>query len=123
VASFTALLTAFYMFRLLWLTFLTPSRMDEKTAHHVHESPFSMTGVLIVLAVLSAVGGFVHLPHYLEPLMPLPATDHALEHLEIPVRTACCPASTTWTNSTRPCSAGRCTGSRSRSSCGSATGC
>jgi NADH-quinone oxidoreductase subunit L len=85
VASFTALLTAFYMFRLLWLTFLTPSRMDEKTAHHVHESPFSMTGVLIVLAVLSAVGGFVHVPHFLEPLMPLPATDHALEHLEMPL--------------------------------------
>jgi NADH-quinone oxidoreductase subunit L len=85
VASVTALLTAFYMFRLLWLTFLTPSRMDEKTAHHVHESPFSMTGVLIVLAVLSAVGGFVHVPHFLEPLMPLPATDHALEHLEMPL--------------------------------------
>jgi len=85
VASFTALLTAFYMFRLLWLTFLTPSRMDEHTAHHVHESPFSMTGVLIVLAVLSAVGGFVHVPEFLEPLMPLPATDHALEHLELPL--------------------------------------
>ena len=85
VASVTALLTAFYMFRLLWLTFLTPSRMDEKTAHHVHESPFSMTGVLIVLAVLSAIGGFVHVPHFLEPLMPLPATDHALEHLEMPL--------------------------------------
>ena len=67
VASFTALMTAFYMFRLLWLTFLTPSRMDEKTAHHVHESPFSMTGVLIVLAVLSAIGGFFHVYHFLEP--------------------------------------------------------
>ncbi len=85
VASFTALLTAFYMFRLLWLTFLTPSRMDEKTAHHVHESPWSMTGVLIVLALLSAVGGFVHVPQFLEPLMPLPATAHALEHLEMPL--------------------------------------
>jgi NADH-quinone oxidoreductase subunit L len=85
VASFTALMTAFYMFRLLWLTFLTPSRMDEQTAHHVHESPLSMTSVLVVLAVLSAVGGFFHVYHFLEPVMPLPATDPALEHLKLPL--------------------------------------
>ena len=85
VASFTALMTAFYMFRLLMLTFLTPSRMDEKTAHHVHESPFSMTGVLIVLAVLSAIGGFFHVYHFLEPVMPMPAENEALEHLKLPL--------------------------------------
>jgi NADH-quinone oxidoreductase subunit L len=85
VASFTALLTAFYMFRLLILTFLTPSRMDAQTEHHVHESPFSMTSVLIVLAILSAVGGFFHVYVFLEPVMPLPETDHALEHLELPL--------------------------------------
>ena len=85
VASFTALMTAFYMFRLLWLTFLTPSRMDEKTAHHVHESPFSMTGVLIVLAVLSAIGGFFHVYHFLEPVMPMPAENEALEYLKLPL--------------------------------------
>ncbi|MBP9590734.1 MAG: NADH-quinone oxidoreductase subunit L [Steroidobacteraceae bacterium] len=80
--SFTALMTAFYMFRLLWLTFLTPSRMSHEVEHHVHEPPFSMTGVLAVLAILSAVGGFVHVPHFLETLMPLPVARHALEHLE-----------------------------------------
>ena len=80
--SFTALMTAFYMFRLLWLAFLTPSRMSHEAGQHVHESPFSMTGVLAVLAILSAVGGFVHVPHFLEPLMPLPVARHALEHLE-----------------------------------------
>jgi NADH-quinone oxidoreductase subunit L len=85
VASVTALLTAFYMFRLLLLAFLTPSRMDEHTAHHVHESPFSMTSVLVVLAVLSAVGGFFHVYLFLEPIMPLPETGHALEHLELPL--------------------------------------
>jgi len=85
IASFTALLTAFYMFRLLWLTFLTPSRMDHETEHHVHESPISMTGVLAVLALLSAVGGFFHVHLFLEPIMPLPETDHALEHLELPL--------------------------------------
>ena len=82
VMSFTALMTAFYMFRLLWLTFLTPSRMSHEAEHHVHESPVSMTGVLVVLAVLSAVGGFVHLPHFLEPLLPMPTANHALEHHE-----------------------------------------
>ena len=86
VASFTALMTAFYMFRLLWLTFLTPSRMDHETEHHVHESPFSMTGVLIVLAVLSAIGGFFHVYHFLEPVMPMPAENEALEHLKTPLR-------------------------------------
>jgi NADH-quinone oxidoreductase subunit L len=85
VASFTALLTAFYMFRLLMLTFLTPSRMDHETEHHVHESPLSMTSVLVVLAVLSAIGGFFHVYLFLEPIMPLPETAHALEHLEWPL--------------------------------------
>jgi NADH-quinone oxidoreductase subunit L len=73
------------MFRLLILTFLTPSRMSHEVEHHVHESPFSMTGVLVVLAVLSAVGGFFHVNLFLEPIMPLPETDHALEHLELPL--------------------------------------
>jgi len=85
VASVTALLTAFYMFRLLILTFLTPSRMDHETEHHVHESPWSMTSVLVVLAVLSAIGGFFHVYLFLEPVMPLPETAHALEHLEWPL--------------------------------------
>ena len=85
LASFSALLTSFYMFRLLWLTFLTPSRMDHETEHHVHESPFSMTGVLIVLAVLSAVGGFFHVYHFLEPVMPMPAENESLHHLKMPL--------------------------------------
>jgi NADH-quinone oxidoreductase subunit L len=84
-AALTALLTAFYMFRLLWLTFLGAPRMDAATTAHVHESPPSMIGVLIVLAVLSAIGGFLALPHYLEPLLPLPAVLPALEHFEKPV--------------------------------------
>jgi NADH-quinone oxidoreductase subunit L len=85
LGSFSALLTSFYMFRLLWLTFLTPSRMDHETEHHVHESPFSMTGVLIVLAVLSAVGGFFHVYHFLEPVMPMPAEIESLHHLKTPL--------------------------------------
>jgi NADH-quinone oxidoreductase subunit L len=80
--SFTALMTAFYMFRLLWVTFLTPSRMTHEAEHHVHESPFSMTGVLVVLAVLSAVGGFISIPHFLEPLLPMARARESLEHYE-----------------------------------------
>ena len=82
VAAGTALLTAFYMFRLLWLTFFGAPRMSAETEHHVHESPPSMTGVLIVLAVLSAIGGFVSIPQYLEPLLPVPEALPELEHLE-----------------------------------------
>ena len=72
VMSFTALLTAFYMFRLLWRTFFGKPRMLKEVEHHIHESPLSMTGVLMVLAVLSAVGGFLSIPHFLEPMVALP---------------------------------------------------
>ena len=85
VMSFTALLTAFYMFRLLWVTFLTPSRMSHEAEHHVHESPLSMTSVLMVLAVLSAGGGFFHVYHFLEPVMTMPAENEALHHLKTPL--------------------------------------
>jgi NADH-quinone oxidoreductase subunit L len=73
VASLTALLTSYYMFRLLWLTFFGASRMSHEVEHHVHESPLSMTGVLMLLALLSAVGGFIGVPHFLEVQWPLPA--------------------------------------------------
>jgi NADH-quinone oxidoreductase subunit L len=82
LGSAAALMTSFYMFRLLWLTFLTPSRMSHDVEHHVHESPFSMTSALIVLALLSAVGGFVHVPEFLEPVLPLATAHESLEHLE-----------------------------------------
>ena len=85
VAATTALLTAFYMFRLLWLTFFGSSRMTPETERHVHESPASMTGVLIVLAILSAIGGFLPLPHFLTPLLPLPDVVPTLEHFETPL--------------------------------------
>jgi NADH-quinone oxidoreductase subunit L len=83
--TLTALMTSFYMFRLLWLTFLTPSRMSHEVEHHVHESPLSMTSVLVVLAVLSAIGGFIAVPHFLEPVMPLPAVQESLHHLHKPL--------------------------------------
>ena len=82
VASLTALLTATYMFRLLWLTFFGASRLTPEAEHHVHESPPSMTGVLVLLAALSAGGGFIPVVHFLEPMLPLPKIDDALHHYE-----------------------------------------
>jgi NADH-quinone oxidoreductase subunit L len=82
VMATTALITAFYMTRLFWLTFLGDSRVEPDVEHHIHESPPSMSYVLIVLAVLSAVGGFIAIPHWLEPVMPMPEARHELHHLE-----------------------------------------
>lgn len=64
IVLMTAALTAFYMFRLVGLTFYGKPRYDE-THLHPHESPKVMTVPLIILAVLSAIGGFIGLPHYL----------------------------------------------------------
>lgn len=63
IAAFAAILTAFYMFRLMMLVFFGGFRGTEHQAHHLHESPWPMTLPLIVLALLSLVGGFVQLPH------------------------------------------------------------
>lgn len=57
-----ALLTAFYMFRLLALTFAGKFRGTQEQEHHLHESPWVMTIPLVILAILSAVGGFVGMP-------------------------------------------------------------
>jgi len=65
VAFLTALMTAFYMFRLMYLTFWSPKRMSHDVEHHVHESPKSMTVPLTILAVCSAVAGFLGVPHAL----------------------------------------------------------
>ncbi len=57
-----AVLTAFYMFRLYLLAFRGPSRLTHEAEHHLHESPPSMIAPLVVLAVLSVVGGLVGPP-------------------------------------------------------------
>lgn len=62
---FSAALTGIYMFRLLFLTFFGTFRGTEEQKHHLHESPISMTLPLVVLAVLSVVGGFINLPHFI----------------------------------------------------------
>ncbi len=74
-----ALLTAFYMARLMAMTFLGENRTGERERDHLHEAPWIMTGPLVVLGVLSAIGGVINLPHlvgghaalerWLEPVM------------------------------------------------------
>ncbi len=60
--AITSVLTAFYMFRLYFLTFYGKFRGTEEEKHHLHESPVSMTLPLIILALLSAFGGFLGMP-------------------------------------------------------------
>ncbi len=62
VGLITAGMTAFYMFRLLYLTFFGLSRVPHEIEHHIHESPASMTVPLWILALLSIIGGWVALP-------------------------------------------------------------
>jgi NADH-quinone oxidoreductase subunit L len=61
IGLLTALLTSFYMFRLIFLTFHGKPRYDEHHVH-VHESPWSMLGPLVALAVLSVIGGWIAAP-------------------------------------------------------------
>jgi len=75
LGSIAALCTAYYMFRLVFLTFFGDFRGTHEQEHHLHESPATMTIPLIVLATLSTVGGLVlawnhNLAKWLEPIYP-----------------------------------------------------
>lgn len=77
IAALASLLTAFYMFRALYLTFFKDFRGTEEQKHHLHESPKSMTIPLVILAILALVGGVISLPFglswlngFLEPILP-----------------------------------------------------
>jgi NADH-quinone oxidoreductase subunit L len=77
IGAVTAVMTAFYMFRAVALTFFGKSRVDPHLEHHVHESPWTITLPLSVLALLSIVGGWVGIPHVLGGPVHLP---NVLEH-------------------------------------------
>jgi len=62
LGAVAAIVTSFYMFRSVFMTFWGESRVDAHTAHHLHESPPIMVAPLVVLAVLSLVGGLVGIP-------------------------------------------------------------
>ena len=72
----TALMTAFYMFRLMYLTFHGRPRMSHEVEHHIHESPASMTLPLVVLAVCAFGTGLLGWPH------SLGGSDHFAKFLE-----------------------------------------
>jgi len=84
-------LSAFYMFRQLFMTFYGASRADHHTQEHLHESPQVMTIPLIILAVGAVFAGFVGLPgvlggsqfaHWLEPVIHAHEEAHASHALE-----------------------------------------
>jgi NADH-quinone oxidoreductase subunit L len=84
IGVITALMTSFYMFRLMFLTFRGKPRMSHDVEHHIHESPKSMTGPLVILAFFSIFAGFLGWPHslggsdrfakFLEPVFAKEAT-------------------------------------------------
>jgi NADH-quinone oxidoreductase subunit L len=89
-----AFLTAFYMLRCYWLTFEGRSRVEEKAAHHPHESPPVMTVPLLILALFSAFVGFVGFPpdhgpyhRFVEPVFTAAreAVPHAAPVGEVPM--------------------------------------
>lgn len=101
VGVITAGLTAFYMFRLLFITFSGGFRGTDEQRHHIHESPAAMTIPLVVLAVLSIIGGFVGIPeifinggdrlgNFLGPVVPTVAhhVDHSTEYMLMGLTTA-----------------------------------
>ncbi|MGP0592566.1 NADH-quinone oxidoreductase subunit L [Nitrospira sp. T9] len=66
----TALMTAFYSFRLVFVTFWGESRVDPHHAKHVHEPSKAMTFPLLILAVLSILAGYIGIPEFLAPAFP-----------------------------------------------------
>lgn len=79
IGAITAAMTGFYMFRLYAMTFLGKFRGTGEQEHHLHESPAAITIPLVILAVLSVVGGFVGIPEVFAH------NAHALEHFLSPV--------------------------------------
>ncbi|OGS81287.1 MAG: NADH-quinone oxidoreductase subunit L [Flavobacteria bacterium RIFCSPLOWO2_12_FULL_31_7] len=86
IGSIASIMTAFYMFRLMYITFFNDFRGTEEQKHHLHESPALITIPLIILGFLATVGGLISLPgnswlnHYLAPLFA--HKSHGEHHLD-----------------------------------------
>ncbi|WP_060875503.1 NADH-quinone oxidoreductase subunit L [Myroides odoratus] len=82
IGSIASIMTAFYMFRLLYLTFFKNFRGTQEQKNHLHESPTAITVPLWILGILSVVGGVISLPgnswlnSYLEPIIVNSANAH-----------------------------------------------
>ena len=82
----TAALTAFYMSRLLFMTFFGEFRGDHEAEHHVHESPWSMLFPLCVLAMGCFVVGQIHIPEFVHEAVRSPDEKRLLEPEWLPLR-------------------------------------
>ena len=84
IGSVASIMTAFYMFRLMYLTFFKEFRGTEHQKSHLHESPSLITIPLIVLALLATFGGLINFPgsywlnHYLQPIISKVSHEEAL---------------------------------------------
>ena len=84
IGSVASIMTAFYMFRLMYLTFFKEFRGTEHQKSHLHESPSLITIPLIVLAMLATFGGLINFPgsywlnHYLQPIISKVSHEEAL---------------------------------------------
>jgi NADH-quinone oxidoreductase subunit L len=84
IGSVASIMTAFYMFRLMYLTFFKEFRGTEHQKNHLHESPLLITIPLIVLALLATFGGLINFPgnnwlnHYLQPIISKVSHEEAL---------------------------------------------
>jgi NADH-quinone oxidoreductase subunit L len=74
-----AFMTATYMTRMMLYTFHGPNRTGDKEQQHLHESPWIMTGPIVVLGILTVVGGWLNLPEFAKVLGPVGGLDHWLE--------------------------------------------
>ncbi len=91
IGAIAAGMTAFYMFRCLYMTFFGKQKTNAKAKDHIHESPLSMTIPLMVLGFLALVGGYIgipavlgganHIHHFLEPVF-----GHAQEAYHIGIK-------------------------------------
>jgi len=84
IGSVASIMTAFYMFRLMYLTFFKEFRGTEHQKSHLHESPALITIPLVVLALLASFGGLINFPgsywlnHYLQPIISKVSHEEAL---------------------------------------------
>ncbi|MFZ0913483.1 MAG: NADH-quinone oxidoreductase subunit L [Candidatus Korobacteraceae bacterium] len=82
IAFLTALMTSFYMFRLIYLTFFGKPRMNHEVEHHIHESPKTVTVPLVILAICSIGAGFLGLPQSLGRLVHIRDSNRFEKFLE-----------------------------------------
>jgi NADH-quinone oxidoreductase subunit L len=71
IGLITALLTAIYMTRMMLYTFHGPTRAGSEEEHHLHEAPWVMTAPLVVLGILTVVGGWLNLPVIFTDALPM----------------------------------------------------